>query len=196
MTPTIAPDFQNLLPEHTPEELEQLEANCMLDRKHERMPPVLLWKNHHFTIIDGHHQYAIRKKLGLELRYAYMNFATRDEAMKYALDSQFGRRNLNASQRAMAYAKLPRQSAGGDRKTDRSANLHFDPIAKLAENAGVSERTMKSAAKVVDKGSEALIAAVNSGEVAVSTAAKIADLPKSDQQNALSCGITVQSESV
>lgn len=196
MRPQIANDFRHLLPEHSDEELRQLKANCLSDPKHIRMPPVIVWamtKSKHL-IIDGHHQYAIRSSNALRIRYAVMNFATRDEAMKHSLDIQFGRRNLDSTQRAMAYAKLPRNAHGGDRKSeengeapengdaDQGANLR---LAELASQAGVSERTMEFAAKVNDQGAVALIRAASSGEVSVSDAAAIVHLPKAKQEAVL-----------
>lgn len=182
MKVSIAPDFEHLLPALADAELAQLEENCKADPKHERMPPVVLWKNHRNTIVDGHNQYKIRDRLRLKIKYAAMEFETRDDALRYALDVQFGRRNLEASQRAIAYAKLPRNSHGGDRKADQVANL---PLDNLAEKAGVSARTMRDAGKVVDNAPAAIVKAVEQGKVKVSDAAAVADLPKREQAKAL-----------
>lgn len=181
----IAPDFEHLLPPLSEAEQATLAENCKRDPKHQTMPPVVVWKNHKHTIIDGHNQYRIRSALKLSIKYAEVIFATRDEAMKYALDIQFGRRNLDASQKAIAYAKLPRNTHGGDRSSDddfQGANLHLE---KMAENAGVSVRTMKHAGKVVDNSAASVIAAVEEGTVKVSDAAAIADLSKREQVAAL-----------
>lgn len=187
MKVTTAPDFENLLPPLGDAELSQLELNCLADRDHERMPPVLVWANHKNTIIDGHNQHRIREKHRLKIKYARLSFDTRDEAIRHALDVQFGRRNLDASQRAMAYAKVPRQPAGGDRRSDQTANLQFDPatVSELAEAAGVSERTMSSAVKVADNCAAAIVKSVQDGLVTASDAASIAELAKKEQLAAL-----------
>lgn len=185
MKVTIAADFRDLLTAHTPEELAQLEANCLADPDHEQMPPIILWGNQNNTIIDGHNQNRIREKHRLKIRYAKLDFDTRDEAMRHALDVQFGRRNSDASQRAMAYTKLDRNEHGGNRKVDdpdQAANL---PLEILAEKAGVSERTMRAAANVVDHAAAAIIKSVESGESTVSDAASILELTKAEQVAAL-----------
>jgi hypothetical protein len=190
MRPQIANDFKHLLPEHSDEELKQLKANCLADPKHIGMPPVIVWamtKSKHI-IIDGHHQFDIRSKNALKTRIVVKNFKTRDEAMKHSLDIQFGRRNLDSTQRAMAYAKLPRFAHGGERTeeangdAEQGANLR---LAELAKQAGVSERTMEFAAKVADHGSAEIKKAASAGEVSVSDAAAIVHLPKEKQTAAL-----------
>src|SRR5689334_4001915 len=96
---SIAPDFKNLLPEHNADELRQLKENVLADPKHTKMPPIIVWpvNSKQTIIIDGHHQYEIRTKNNLRVKQQVMQFASRDEAMRYALSIQFGRRNLNAA---------------------------------------------------------------------------------------------------
>ena len=43
MNVSISPDFRDLLPEHSEDELQQLEKNCLDDPRHERMQPVIVW---------------------------------------------------------------------------------------------------------------------------------------------------------
>lgn len=181
MKVSIAPDFEHLLPPLSAEELHQLEANCKADPKHERMPPVVVWKNHKNTIVDGHNQHRIRDRARLKIKYVGVEFETRDEAKQYALDVQFGRRNLGVSQRAIAYAQLPRKVEG--KPSANSANLQS--IEELAEKAGVSERTMSDAAKVVDNAPAAVVKAVAEGKANVSDAASVADRPKAEQAKLL-----------
>jgi hypothetical protein len=184
MRPQIANDFKHLLPEHSDEELRQLKANVLADKQHVCMPPVIVWamtKSKHI-IVDGHHQYDIRSKNGCKIRYAVRNFPSRDAALKHALDVQFGRRNLDSGQRAMAYAKLPgyvrKEPEGEAEENGDGANLR---LAEVAEAAGVSERTMSFAKKVVEQGSAEVVKATSAGEFAVSDAAGIVDLPKAKQ---------------
>lgn len=181
---SIAPDFEHLLPALSDSEAAQLKANCEADPNHERMPAVLVWSNHKNTIIDGHNQHRIRERLRLKIKYAKLDFDTRDDAFRYALDVQFGRRNCDASQRAIAYAKLPRNSHGGTRKADSDQVLN-STLENLAEKAGVGVSTMRAAAVVVDKSAAPIVKAVESGDVKASDAAAIADLPKAEQTAAL-----------
>lgn len=164
----VAPDFEHLLPALADTELAQLEQNCLDDPKHENMPPVILWANHKNTIVDGHNQNRIRSKHNLKIKYVRRDFESRDDAKRFALDVQFGRRNLSASQRAMAYAELPHRPEGRPK-----GNCAILPsIPKLAENAGVSVRTMKDATKVAKQGSEETKAKVRDGNLPVSKAVK------------------------
>ena len=85
------------------------------------------------------------------------------------------RRHLNESQRAMVAAKIANLEHGGDRKSNQAANLPLDSVT-VTEASGllnVSERSTKSAKKVLDEGSALLVEKVEQGAVAVSTAADI-----------------------
>ncbi len=178
MQVSISPDFQNLLPPLNEAELKQHEQNCQGDPNHERMPPVLVWENGGNLIIDGHNQYRVRQKHRLKIRYSTLTFASREEAMLYALRVQFGRRNLDASQRAIAYAKVPRVPEG--RPGENVAKLQR--LSDLADSAGVSKRTMSDAVKVVDKGVPEIVASVQAGDYSASDAAAIVDMPEQEQK--------------
>jgi hypothetical protein len=176
---TILPDFRDLLPKHSKFELELLEQSCVADPNHERMQPVILWRDNNNTVIDGHNQEEIRKRNGLQIRYAFVNFGSHEEAVQYALKVQMARRNIDKSQRAVTYAKHDRHTHGGDRKSkDQGAKLS---VEKLAKAAGVSMRTMKSATKVVDNGAKNVIEGVRDGAFAVFDAAAIVKLDKTKQ---------------
>jgi hypothetical protein len=177
----IDPEFQHLLPPHTPEELEQLKENCKADPWHEIMPPVQIWENGGGIVLDGHNQLRIREELGLGVKKAFLDFKSREEALQYAISVQLGRRNLDASQRAILYARYPRFAHGGDRRSgDQPANL---PLEQLAKTAGVSERTMRSAAKVADLGIQSIVDGVRTGTFSASDAAKVITLPEKVQKD-------------
>jgi hypothetical protein len=83
---------------------------------------------------------------------------------------------------AASIANMPLGGAGY-----RSANLQTDPgqavnlplevsVAEAAKKLNVSERTVKTAKQVKEKGSPELVAAVESGKVAVSDAVVVVDL--------------------
>jgi len=57
-----------------------------------------------------------------------------------------------------------------------SANLHEVSIPDAAEKLNVSERTVNTAKQIKEKGSPELVAAVESGKVAVSDAVVVVDL--------------------
>ena len=84
------------------------------------------------------------------------------------------------------------------RPADKGANLPLLPkaepeaaevtVAEAAALLNVSERSVKSARKVHDQGAPELVAALDQGKVAVSTAADIATLPKAEQAEVVARG--------
>lgn len=83
---------------------------------------------------------------------------------------------LRTSQRAMVAAKLAAMPRGGDRKEHQRANL--PSASDAARMLNVSERTVKTAKQVQERGTPELQAAVEKGEVSVSAAAEVARLPE------------------
>jgi hypothetical protein len=191
MKVTIAPDFRDLFRPMTPEEYEQAKANNEADPNHERIPPVVTWDG---IIIDGHHTHRIRESLRdgdgkpVKIRYAKMEFTDRQAAMAYAIHAQIGRRNLDPSQIAMAIAKLPKGTPGRPAEGNGSqlATFSSGPSRdELADEAGIGRRTMQRADKVNEQGAKSVQAAVIAGDVSVSDAASIVDLPKAEQAKAV-----------
>jgi hypothetical protein len=77
----------------------------------------------------------------------------------------------------MSAAKIANLPHGGDRRSDQAANLPIDNAVSQSEAAdllNVSRRSLRSASQVIDQGTPELDAAVFSGDIAVSTAATIA----------------------
>ena len=78
----------------------------------------------------------------------------------------------------MVAVKIATMARGGDRKSDQTANLQFDPVepqvsrGDAAKMLNVSTRTVNMAAAVRDTGAPELIAAVEQGKVSVSAATK------------------------
>lgn len=84
------------------------------------------------------------------------------------------RRHLDESQRAMIGARIASLGRGGD----QSANLRNAPTAEEAASMlNVSARSIETARSVQRKADPELVAAVDAGKVAVSTAAKLVALP-------------------
>lgn len=83
----------------------------------------------------------------------------------------------------MVASRLANMQQGGDRKsedfkTEISALISQPEAAKLLN---VSTDSVQFARKVLDQGTHELIQKVDAGELAVSTAAKIAELPEEEQ---------------
>jgi len=94
------------------------------------------------------------------------------EPLAWVLSKNLHRRHLDESQRAMVAARIEGFGHGGTRtdSSEQDANLRLDRKA-AAQVLHVSERSVNSAAKVRDRGAPELVAAVDRGEVSVSTAA-------------------------
>jgi hypothetical protein len=105
-----------------------------------------------------------------------------DDPLQFVLDLNLHRRHLNESQRAMVAASIANMP--DHRPTNKGANLHNKSIPDAAEKLNVSERSVKTAKQIKEKGSPELVAAVESGKVAVSDAVVVVDLT-TDQQDEL-----------
>ncbi|HEY4721527.1 MAG TPA: hypothetical protein VII92_06745, partial [Anaerolineae bacterium] len=192
MKVAISGDFRDLFRPLTETELEHAKASNLADPEHERIPPVVVWQcGKEWLIVDGHHTHKIRETMRVggkpvKVRYHKMAFSDRQTAMAYAIHAQIGRRNLDASQIAMALAKLPKATRGPKGDGELFANLQKTPNREqLAEEAGIGQRTMAHADKVHAHGAQSVKEAVVSGDVSVSDASAVADLPKSEQTAAL-----------
>jgi hypothetical protein len=101
------------------------------------------------------------------------------------------RRHLDASQWAMIGGRIKQvfEAEARERqgtRTDLRANLPEGEEGRARDKAAaavdVSPRSVESATKVQTNGVSKLAAMVETGEVSVSAAASVADLPKSEQE--------------
>ena len=95
----------------------------------------------------------------------------------FVLSLNLKRRHLDTAQRAMVASRLANLEHG-QKKADVEISTTQTEAANLLN---VSRESVVSARKVLDQGSEALIQKVDAGELSVSTAAKIAELPEEEQ---------------
>jgi N6-adenosine-specific RNA methylase IME4 len=144
--------------------------------------PIVIYEN---QILDGRNRYLACKTSGSEPRFSTYEG---DDPVAYVISLNLKRRHLNESQRAMVAAKLANLGRGGDRKTDQTANLPFDPVVPAITNTdaagllNVSEKSVRTARVVRDRGEPELAQAVERGKISVSAAADIATQPKERQR--------------
>jgi hypothetical protein len=126
-------------------------------------------------VLDGRNRLAACKIAGVEPRFK--EFAG-DDPLDYVISLNLTRRHLDASQRAIIAAKIAPLKHG--------ANQHQISIGKFAapqicgpqtqgqaaEMLNVSERSVRDARLVLDKGDLEIIGKVESGKISVSSAAK------------------------
>jgi N6-adenosine-specific RNA methylase IME4 len=134
--------------------------------------PIILFDG---QILDGRNRLLACRMAGVEPRYEELVI---EDPASWVIDQNLHRRHLNESQRAMVASKFAGLGHGGDRSKGQICTLKID---EAAEKLSVSPRTVKSARKVQDKGTPELVQAVEQGDVAVSTAADVAELPQDEQ---------------
>lgn len=151
---------------------------------HGQREPILL---HNGQVIDGRHR--LRACEQLELAPLVNDVSAAGDPFGLVISLNLHRRHLTESQRALVAAKLANmpQSPGTNQHTELAANLPRPALTQAAAGAllNVSERTVRAASRVHTHGTAELVAAVESGEMAVSTAAQLARLPVDDQRAAL-----------
>lgn len=141
-------------------------------------------------LIDGRN----RLKAILELGLDYLDYADivhpndMPDPVQHVLSLNLHRRHLDTSQRAMVAANVATLIKGSNQHKKEDSGNHLCSSASIstaAEALHVSEDSVKSARKVKSKGIQELSDAVVNGEVSVSKAAKIAELPKPEQAKAI-----------
>jgi N6-adenosine-specific RNA methylase IME4 len=148
--------------------VEDIRANGLLQ-------PIIL---HEGKILDGRNRY--RACIDLGIKPLLIPYAGTDP-IGFSMSANLSRRHLNETQRSIVAAKLETLKHGGDRcVTDQDANLHLARKSAAALLL-VSPRSVADARKVLDHATPALIARVESGEVAVSVASKLTGLSREQQ---------------
>lgn len=139
-------------------------------------------------VISGKTRVRIAVELGIEPPIQKWNPKAKEktgidrEIRELILDEDFNRRHLKTGQRAIFAAALVTTEQG--RQESNTKNLVFSQ-GQAAELAGVSDVSIQQAQGVLKNGSAPLVDAVRAGEVSVSDAAKIVDLPKAEQTAAV-----------
>lgn len=153
--------------------------------KHGLRQPLVMYQG---KILDGRNRWRACEKLGIKPKTTDYRG---DDPVGFVLSLNLTRRHLTESQRAMVAARIANLPRGGDhRSQNQSANLHLGgeirpKIEQTAKTLQVSPRTVKHARKVVEEGTKELRQAVEKGEVAVSTAATLAEAPAAIQRAAV-----------
>lgn len=175
---TIDPEFQAIIPSLTPDEYNRLQASIIKDGC---LSPLVAWGD---IILDGHNRYEICRanKRGFSLHR--LKFSDRDDAKRWIINNQMGRRNLDASQRAMLAGQLAKLRPG----QHAPSSVNLPSTSAIALKQGVSVSAVTQARKVIDQGGAPLQKAVTDGKVAVSAAAKVATLPKPEQAALVKAG--------
>ena len=129
-------------------------------------------------ILDGRNRWRAANETGAECPTRTYEG---DEPAAFVVSLNLHRRHLSESQRAMVAAKLANMPVG--RPAGNSANLQNLPTSQsdAADMLNVSTRAVAAAAKVQREAQEPIVAAVERGDMTVSLAAKVMDLPEEEQ---------------
>lgn len=133
------------------------------------------------TIIDGRNRY---RACQVAMVKPVFDWWEGDDPVSFVVSLNLHRRHLNESQRAMVAAKIANLEKGDNQHTQICGTSQ----AQAAEQLQVSERSVSAAKRTVDRGTPELVQAVERGEVAVSTAAVITELPKEEQAEVIAKG--------
>lgn len=158
---------------------------CEDIKQHGQIEPIWIYDN---KILDGRNRYNVCKKLGIEPQILEWKGEEKD-LVPFVISLNLHRRHLNESQRAMVASTLANISHGGDRKLNQEANLpNKISQAEAAQLLNVSERSLKTAKQVQHNAIPDLTEKVTQGNIAVSTAALVAKLPKEEQEEIVARG--------
>ena len=171
MTPTVDKEFASLIPPLTPDEYSQLEKNLLAEGCRDRL---VVWGD---ILIDGHNRLHICTKHKIPYDVVSLTFADRDEAMKYIILNQFGRRNLTLGNRSILALKLEplykaaakanqqRSPGRGKKGSPQMANLFpsIDTREQIAKIADVSHTTLDRVKHIVDHGTPEQVKRIKDG---------------------------------
>jgi hypothetical protein len=183
-----------IIPEMRPDELENLRDSV---RCHGQIVPIEILDG---MILDGRHRYTICGELGIEPWVVELDPDQVPDPAAYIACLNRDRRHLNKSQMAMIaqamteYYKREAKERQKRKPVKSVPEIFPEQIGKgeardkAGEACGVSGKLVDAARKVVKEGVPELADAVRDGKIAVSAAAKVADLPKTQQRKAVESG--------
>lgn len=155
-------------------------------------------KLHRGMVLDGRNRYTACARKGVGVRTEIFEGSDR-EALAWVISKNLKRRHLTESQRAMVAAKLATLRLGDNQHTAQPAPIGA-PSFDLGEGPDVTEpqaivtqpeagammnvgrRSVQRAVVVQERGTQELQEAVEAGNLAVSTAAEIAERPAEEQK--------------
>ena len=200
----IDPELNEVLPELSEEDYTALEKSLLSDGY--KGAPIMVWGD---VIVDGHNRYEICNKHHIPYEVKKIDFENKEEAIRWMVRQQLGRRNLSPIQRISISekyrpfyekeAKANQSRAGkeyGNGGTKLMANLpqaldtgkkERNPTTdkKLADMANVSEKTYRMGTKILNSGNEKLIEQTLKGKKTINKAyneLKVSQKKESDEK--------------
>jgi ParB-like chromosome segregation protein Spo0J len=142
--------------------------------------PVVMFEG---KILDGRNRYLACQQLGIP--HTEKQF-TGEDAAAYVWSANAVRRQLTASQKALAAAKISDAKVGYNQDgqptgTGARVRVPVTTIGDAARMAGVGRRTVEEAKRVLTSAVDEVVAAVEEGELSVHTAERVSQLPADEQ---------------
>mgnify|MGYP003114634401 FL=1 len=140
--------------------------------------PIILYEG---KILDGRNRYNACLQANVEPSFVQYQGA---EPLSFVVSLNLRRRHLSESQRAMVAQSVANLGHGKRRSKDVAIDTSFSQVSQpeAAEMLNVSRESVIRAAKVAKSGDESLIEAVEQGQVSVSAASDLTELPKEEQK--------------
>jgi hypothetical protein len=142
----IREEFKSLIPPLTADEFQQLEANILAEGVRD---PLVLWQDgEELVLIDGHNRFTICTTHALKFQHKILSFASEDDAKKWMVTNQLGRRNLSPEQQSYLRGLRYLQEKSQGQRTDLTSGQNVKKsegettAAKLGAEFNVSERTI------------------------------------------------------
>lgn len=178
----IDPELNDVLPELSDDDYKALEQSLLTDGF--KGAPIMVWGD---VIVDGHNRYAICKKHNIPYEVKNIEFENKEEAMRWMVRQQIGRRTLTPLQRIKVVEKYRpfykkkaeknKSANGGDKKSELQNSStplpkekKVDVRAELANDANVSTDTYSKGLKILKSGDEDLITQTMNGEKTINKA--------------------------
>ena len=199
-TPVVLPEFANLLPPLSAEQLKRLEADIMENGCYS---PLIVTEN--LELVDGHNRKALCEKHGIPYNMVVFHFDSRLDAMEWAVNTQKGRRNLSNWELGQIALKLKpelrakgranQSAAGGNRRNRKRLDgepetgiVHVDTRREMAESVGISPDTMGHVMIIDEKGPQAVKDALDRKEISIHAGYQITrqvqNLPEAEREQA------------
>jgi ParB-like chromosome segregation protein Spo0J len=138
-----------------------------------------VWLHQDGRIIDGRNRYRACLEADREPRFRTYD-GPDSELVPFVVSLNVHRRHLNESQRAMVAERIATRTEGRPSETD---SIELVSRAEAAQLLNVGRESVARARKVATQGVPELAEKVISGEIAVSTAALIADFDEATQHH-------------
>ena len=208
--PVILPEFSELLPPLTEEQLSSLESDLLANGCYS---PIIV--NEDLAIVDGHNRQRICEQHGIPYRMVVFAFEDMLEAQQWALDTQKGRRNLDKwelgkialklkpSIEARAQANM--SAGGGDQKSEDAKSgsailpnpiLPVDTRKELVEKVGLGERTMGKVMQIDEHAPDVVKEALDKKELSVNQGYNITkqvqELPEEEREEAAALAVELE----